>query len=318
MIQNEGTFDPAHPTPSGQTLHGDHAYVFYQIPENAHRLPLVFLHGHGQSRKTWETTPDGREGFQTIFLRKNFGVYLLDQPRRGAAGRSTVDGVIPCVPDEQQIFNGWRLGVWPEFYENVSFSRDPAVLDQYFRQCTPNTAGFDLEIVSDGVAAAIDRIGDCILVTHSQGGGVGWAAATKTGHVKGIVSFEPGTNFAFPEGEVPDPIYASDPSDVLFPRAIPKADFEKFTQYPIMLYYGDNIPDRPVSDYGQDHWRLRYEMAKIWVDTVNAHGGNAQVVHLPERGIYGNTHFPFSDTNNLEVAGQMEEFLHAQKLDLNE
>src|SRR3954453_23328786 len=32
------------------------------------KLPLVMWHGWGQSAKTWETTPDGREGFQNIFL----------------------------------------------------------------------------------------------------------------------------------------------------------------------------------------------------------------------------------------------------------
>ena len=71
--------------PQGQTFHGDHAYVFYQIPVGARGYPLVFLHGAGQSKKTWESTPDGREGFQNIFLRRDFAVYLLDQPRRGAA-----------------------------------------------------------------------------------------------------------------------------------------------------------------------------------------------------------------------------------------
>ena len=90
VITNPGTFDPKHPTPSGQTLHGDHAYVFYQIPESRRKLPLVFLHGTGQFSKTWETTPDGREGFQNIFLRRRFAVYLLDQPRRGNASRATV------------------------------------------------------------------------------------------------------------------------------------------------------------------------------------------------------------------------------------
>ena len=90
IVTTPGTFDPRTPTnPAGQTLHGDHAYVFYQIPVNAHKLPLVFLHGAGQFSKTWESTPDGREGFQNIFLRRGFGVYLVDQPRRGDAGRST-------------------------------------------------------------------------------------------------------------------------------------------------------------------------------------------------------------------------------------
>ena len=66
----QGAYNPAGADPRGQTLHGDHAYVFYQVPVNARRVPLVFWHGHGQSAKTWETTPDGREGFQTIFLRR--------------------------------------------------------------------------------------------------------------------------------------------------------------------------------------------------------------------------------------------------------
>ena len=45
VITNPGTFNPKQPTPDGQTLHGDHAYVFYQIPVNRRKLPLVFLHG---------------------------------------------------------------------------------------------------------------------------------------------------------------------------------------------------------------------------------------------------------------------------------
>ena len=63
----QGAYNPAGTDPAGQTLHGDHAYVFYQVPANARKLPLVFWNGHGQSGKTWETTPDGREGFKASF-----------------------------------------------------------------------------------------------------------------------------------------------------------------------------------------------------------------------------------------------------------
>lgn len=66
----------------GHKYHGDHAYVFYQKPVDARKYPLVFAHGVGQFSKTWETTPDGREGFQNIFLRKGFSTYLVDQPRQ--------------------------------------------------------------------------------------------------------------------------------------------------------------------------------------------------------------------------------------------
>jgi hypothetical protein len=94
----QGAYNPAGADPRGQTLHGDHAYVFYQVPVNARRLPLVFWHGHGQSAKTWETTPGGREGFQTIFLRRQYSVYLLDQPRRGQAARGTQRVPFPPRP----------------------------------------------------------------------------------------------------------------------------------------------------------------------------------------------------------------------------
>lgn len=87
IVTKPGTFNPKQPAAEGQTLHGDHAYVFYQVPANPRKLPLVFLHGAGQFSKIWETTPDGREGFQTIFLRRRFPVNLIDQPRRGNAGR---------------------------------------------------------------------------------------------------------------------------------------------------------------------------------------------------------------------------------------
>ena len=103
VIKNAGIFDPMKRTPDGQTLHGDHAYVHYQIPSNARSIPLVFLHGDGQFSKCWGSTPDGREGFQSIFLRRRFSVYLVDQPRRGGAGRSTLPGSITAIPDDQYL-----------------------------------------------------------------------------------------------------------------------------------------------------------------------------------------------------------------------
>ena len=159
VIRNPGTFDPARPGAEGQTLHGDHARVFYQVPVNARKLPLVMWHGFGEFGKTWETTPDGREGYQTIFLRRRFAVYLIDQPRRGGAARSTVSANVSASPDEQRWFNMFRLGRWPDFFSGVQFSRDPKALDQYFRQMVPDTGPFDANVVTDAVSALFDRIG---------------------------------------------------------------------------------------------------------------------------------------------------------------
>lgn len=114
--------------------------------------------------KTWQITPDGREGFQSIFLRYRFPVYLFDQPRRGLAGRSTEPATISAATDDQLWFGIFRLGLGTEFYEDVQFSRDPEVLDQFFRQMTPDTGPLDLEVNIDAVSTLFDKIGPGVLV----------------------------------------------------------------------------------------------------------------------------------------------------------
>ena len=79
----------------------------------------------GQFTKTWETTPDGRDGFENIFLRQRYSTYLIDEPHRGNAGRATTNGTIAAVPGpgatgEQGIFIRFRLGIWPNYFPNVS------------------------------------------------------------------------------------------------------------------------------------------------------------------------------------------------------
>jgi pimeloyl-ACP methyl ester carboxylesterase len=314
LITQSGTFDPYNPMKSdGQTYHGDHVYAFYQIPVNTRPLPIVMWHGAGQSAKTWETTADGRDGFQNIFLRRGFCTYLIDQPRRGNAGRSTVEMTIKPAPDEQLWFNQFRIGLWPNYFEGSQFPRGQEALEQFFRSMTPNTGPYDIEVVSDGVSALLDKIGPAILFTHSQGGGPGWLTAIKSRNVRAIVAFEPGSSFVFPEGEVPAPIPSA--FDTLKAHVVSKAQFESPTRIPIVILYGDNIPAKPIRLPAQDSWRARLEMARLWRDTVNRHGGDVTLIHLPEIGIEGNTHFPFSDLNNVEIADLVSKFLAEKDLD---
>jgi pimeloyl-ACP methyl ester carboxylesterase len=313
VMINPGNFNPYKPTPDGQTFHGDHAYVFNQIPAKARKYPLVMWHGIGQFSKTWETTPDGREGFQNIFLRRRFPVYLIDQPRRGNASRSTVAGTINPTPDEQGWFGTFRIGIWPNYFEGVQFSKDPEALDQYFRQMVPNVGPIDIAVNVNAVSALFDKIGNGILVTHSHSGGMGWATAIKNKKIKAIVSYEPGSGFLFPEGEVPSSMTSS--GGTLEAIGIPMAEFQQLTKIPIIIYYGDFIPNEPNANPGQDGWRVRLEMARLWRDCVNKHGGDVTVIHLPEIGIKGNTHFPFSDLNNIEIADLMSKWLKEKELD---
>lgn len=206
VIAAKEAYDLYHPKAQAQTLHGDHAIVSYQVPAQARTLPLVFLHGAGQFSKTWDTTPDGRDGFKNIFLADGYPVYLVDQPRRGNASRSTVAGQISAAPDESFFFGQFRMGLWPKFNVGSAFPQDAKSLDQFFRQMTPNTAPYDVKVNADARSAVFEKTGDAVFVTHSQGCGIGWLVGMQSAHVKGIVAYEPGSGFPFPKGEVPAPI----------------------------------------------------------------------------------------------------------------
>lgn len=313
VVNTAGTYNNNNPTTQGQTFHGDHLYAFYQIPQNPRPLPIVMLHGAFQSARSWETTSDGREGFQTIFLRRGFPVYLVDQPRRGRAGNSTVTTTIEPTPFDQLFFDQFRIGKWPNYFDHVQFDRKPETLSQFFRSVTPNTGAFDVGVISDAMAALFEKTGPGILFSHSQAGGPGWLTAIKNKNVKGIIAFEPGSGFIFPEHELPKEMPSA--AGILKPEKVSLEDFKKLTRIPIIIYYGDNFPVEPTTERGQDNWRVRLAMAKIWVEAINKHGGDAQLVHLPKIGIRGNTHFVMSDLNNIQIADQVSKFLTEKKLD---
>jgi len=120
----------------------------------------------------------------------------------GNAGRTTFRRRSQ-VPDDQTWFDVFRFGVWPDFFPGVQFSHDPEALNQFFRSVTPNTGPFDAELIANAVSALFGKIGPAILVSHSQGGGPGWLTAIKSPNVRGVIAFEPGSGFVFPEGDGP-------------------------------------------------------------------------------------------------------------------
>lgn len=308
VIRSEGTFDPLKPwyeTQRGQTRHGDHADVFYQIPIDKKNNSIVFLHGYGQSRRSWQTTADGREGFANIFLRKGYPIYLVDQPGRGDAGQTTKPIQIATTPDDQTWFTQFRIGQYPDFYEGVQFPKDEQSLDNFFRMMTPNTGNVDETIIVDAMSAVFDKSGDGILFTHSAGGAPGWKTAIKNDRVKAIVAIEPG-GFCFPEGETPEGNRGG--------KGVPMDEFLKLTKIPIIVYYGDYIPEGESSAYSQNFWRDVLATARQWAKVVNSHGGDVTIVHLPEIGIKGNTHFVMSDLNNIEIADHISDWLKEKNL----
>ncbi|NEN76339.1 alpha/beta fold hydrolase [Pelistega sp. NLN82] len=324
-ITHKGTFSAENfISPEGQRAYGDFAYVNYQIPVNAKPYPLIFQHGGAQSKRTWESTVDGREGFNNLFLRKGYSVYLLDQPRSGESNLST-EALDPATPwasnpmyGDKTFYILSRIGHYDQQGNPVPNAQFPVGESYYqaFQQSWSVGSGpLDNDLNADVLAQLVNQTEGAVLVTHSMGGTIGWRAAIRSDKVKAIVAYEPGgTPFIFPETEMPTITKARFEHLSATAMGVPMNDFLKLTQIPIVLYYGDYI-QLGSENVGEDKWGTEFAMAKQFVDAINRHGGDATLVHLPIMGIHGNSHFLMGEKNNQQLADLMEKWLKEKGLD---
>lgn len=202
VIQHEGVYDNskfvgwATQVEKGQKASVNHAFVDYQIPVNPHRTPLVYVHGYGGSGVCWEMTPDGRDGFSTLMLRHRWSSYVMDLPGRGRAGRTSATSAVKPLADEMFWFDIWRMGIYPKWNKGVQFPKDSASVSQFFREMTPDLSDHRQDVPA--IKALADKVGRCVLVTHSAGGFPGWMAAMQNKNVKAVATYEPG-GFVFPD-----------------------------------------------------------------------------------------------------------------------
>ncbi len=316
-IQGKGEYAPdsvTEPDKAGNTNQGntfwvDQMYVQYEIPANARRYPLVMIPGGGGTGNVWESTPDWREGYQTIFLRRGFSVYLIDPPRRGRSGYPSFNGTFGNLDGTQVVADNtrraglqyawvrWRIGPqYPEIFPTQQFPM--AGLDQFMERLVP-TVSDDSQITADAVVKLLEKIGPAILVTHSESGLVGWLAAAHSSNVRGIVAYEPG--FAFPQDHMPAPIPLSRgalPAGTSFSDT----EFSNLAKIPIDVVYGGNIPQEPTDNLPADGRRAQQIAGKLFAKALNDIGGQAHLTMLPDLGLLGNSHFAFSDLNNEQVA----------------
>ena len=293
-------------TRAGNTAHVDHANVFYQIPAGETKSPVVFLHGYGQSRTGWQSTPDGREGWSDIFLKKGRAAFLVDQPRRGAAG-STVkivnneqdtraDGT-EFNPGDQAWYTHFRIGRGtPNRYEGSQFPAGEEALNQFLCQMTVNTGNYDVEIFGSALSAVLSDVRKmtgkkAVYITHSQGGRVGWQ--TDTENIAAIVAIEPG-----------------------FASEVGSETYKKFVaaKVPMIFYFGDYIENGPADIKSTAFWKSVLDQCRDFAKHYNEDGGDATVVYLPDEGITGNSHFMFQELNNAEIAAHIEKWLEARGL----
>lgn len=312
----------------GNTFHEDHGYAQYFIPEKSRNYPIIFWHGLGQSGVCYERDIESGEGFMQDFLADRYACYVVDQPRRGRAAKTRsvppANTDWPGTTNESSVFTGFRLGKWfpPEKaqpFDDLQFPLTPLGIDQFMRQQAPDT-GIEpltseyIRELGENMGQLMEQTGDGILFTHSMSGKYGWFAGMYGGnHIKAIVSYEPGGQFAWPDGQFPQ-IY-SPVQDILDKfigmLSVPKADFKKLAKIPVRIIYGDHIAKEPVADFNQDKWRIAVERARKFVELLNEYGGDAKLILLPELGIKGNGHNGFQEKNHTQIAEIVKEELRA-------
>ncbi len=282
---------PARVDPNGTYLMGG-MYAQYMVPAPQRgRVPLLLWHGGGLTGVTWETTPDGREGWQHFFLRRGWATYVSDAVERGRAGWSQIPeqtGGQALTLTLDNPYERFRIGAGQGSYrrqELLPGNQFPADRESYLnfmRQIVPRFTTTDA-LALDAYLALLDRVGPSVVMVHSQAGLFGWRAAQERPEaVRALVLVEPAA--------------VGDPAKVAALRNIP-----------ILLMYGDYIA-------GDPRWPTIRANGIRFAEAVRAAGGSVDVVDLPERGIRGNSHMIMMDRNSDQVAGLVQDWLVAKGL----
>ena len=284
---------PAKVDPNG-VYQVEQMYVQYFIPQNRRgALPLLMWHGGGLTGVTYETTPDGREGWLNYFIKKGWAVYNSDAVERGRSGWAMYPDVFkgePVFLTKEDPFNRFRIGAGPGSYNSdparmklKSGSQFPAEgYNNFTKQGVPRWTTTDDAIIR-AYTELVDKVCPCVVLIHSQSGQFGQKVAqARPDKVKALVLVEP--------AGLGDVKQAARLKDV-----------------PVLAVYGDYIEE-------DARWpTIRGNQLKF-LEQVKAAGGRYDVIDLPKVGIRGNSHMMMMDKNSDQIAGLIQGWLEKQGL----
>jgi pimeloyl-ACP methyl ester carboxylesterase len=273
-------------------------YVRYMVPQAGDaNPPVVMIHGATLTGKTWETTPDGRMGWDEYFVRKGHAVYVPDQVGRGRSGF------------DQAIYNNVRAGAapptnqpqWLRFsdesvWPNFRFGEKPGVafadsqfpltaVDELAKQAVPDM-NRGLPTPTPTIKALSDlasQLSGAVLMSHSQSGSFPLEAALLDPTVtKGLVLIEPGS----------------------CPASYTDEQIKTLAKVPVLVVFGDHR-ENPTGLSSLPTWQARFEGCQALIGRLKAVGGQASMLDPTERGIRGNSHMIMQDKNSLQIADQI-------------
>ncbi|KAL8788497.1 MAG: hypothetical protein Q9195_007274 [Heterodermia aff. obscurata] len=301
------------------------------------RYPLVFIPGAGQTGTNFLNTPDNRLGWASYFLNQGYTVYLTDPPQRGRSPWIPSEGTVAIAPVRyvQAYFTTperYSLNAWPQAslhtqWPGTGLVGDPAFDAFYASQVQLQTSAY---VSDDNNKAAdialLERIGPCILVTHSQSGPYGWVAGdARPDLVKGIVAIEPeGPPFESERfgASGPTRVYGvtrlplhyfppvQDPNRDLKTVVAPPSgpDLSSCTlqaEPPRRLVSLARVPVVLIT--GEASYHAPYDYCTVLY--LRQAGVDVTFMDLTALGVKGNAHFLFMEKNNLEIAGLVARWL---------
>jgi pimeloyl-ACP methyl ester carboxylesterase len=272
-------------------------YVRFMVPQGGeNNVPVVMVHGAALSGKSYETTPDGRMGWDEYFVRRGHPVYVPDQVGRGRSGFNQArfnDARAGAVPANS--LPGWiRFSdevSWPNFrfgsapgapYPDTQFP--VAAMDELSKQGVPDPSFGGVPQPNPtlkGMSALASQLNGAVLLGHSQSGPFPLAAALLDPKVaKGLVLVEPG--FCPPNTD---------------------EQIKTLATIPILVVFGDHRATwTGMGDTTVYFWQRSFESCQTLISRVKAAGGQAEMLDPSARGIRGNSHMIMQDKNNLQIA----------------
>jgi pimeloyl-ACP methyl ester carboxylesterase len=264
---------------------------FHHPARRQGQVPLLLWHGGGMTGVVWETTPDGREGWQHYFLRRGWSVYVSDAVERGRAGWAMSPEIFAGEPIFLSMADPWerfRIGPGPGSFRgrvaNPGGQFPVEAYGQLMAQMVPRWTTTDAAQLAAYIAL-LERVGPAVVVAHAQGAMFALRAAqARPGLLRALVLVEP-SGF----GE-------STPAALAALRGIP-----------ILALYGDFIEQDP-------RWiAIRNRGTDFFAAAQNA-GASVEVLDLPDAGIAGNSHLMMMERNNGAVAARVQEWLAGRGL----
>lgn len=270
-------------------------YVRYMVPQNGDgNVPVVMVHGATLTGKSWETTPDGRMGWDEYFVRKGHPVYVPDQVGRGRSGfnQAVLNDVRAGSAPPANLPPWLRFSdevVWPNFrfgsapgapYSDTQFP--VAAVDELSKQGVPDMS-FGMPRPSPTIKALSElatQLRGVVLMGHSQSGSFPLEAALlNPSAAKGLVLVEPGR----------------------CPGSYTDEQIRTLATLPVLAVYGDHR-DTPTGISTDHFWQISFDGCQALIGRLKAAGGDAQMLNPPDRGIRGNSHMIMQDKNNLQIA----------------